>query len=74
MKEKSIQPIAYRLLKAKDKIRKAILPSKSYMDFILHYFPDADKKKVYSVWNLRSLDEQTIRLLEDTAIQLKKKR
>lgn len=73
MKQNPIRIPAERLFKAKESIRKSIFPSKSYMDYILHYFPSADKKKVYSVWNFRSFDEDAICILEKTAEKLKNK-
>ena len=71
MKSNSIKIPAERVLRAKESIRKSIMPSKSYMDFVLYYFPDADKNKIYSVWNFRSLDESAISILEKTAVKLK---
>mgnify|MGYP001565884670 FL=1 len=63
-----------RILKAKESIRLAIFPAKSYMDYVLHYFPSTNKKKLYAVWNFRSLDEATVQILENTVLRINNKK
>lgn len=73
-KDKTIKIPIERILKAKESIRLAIFPSKSYIDYVLHYFPSTNKKKLYAVWNFRSFDEATVQILENTVLRINNKK